>query len=394
MKTKVTILSPLPAPYREPVFELLSQQSNWEFQVYYSTDGGSDIAWKGPQTYDIPYYSYSSEILKNLAPKAWKGKPFVGYVNVSIISKLLKNSPDYLIVHGYCQATELMAIAWAILSSTPFALWGDSSYYKDMRQAISWRQRIKRTLLQMIIRQAHGILTIGTANERYWRSYGAQSEQLYLSKYAVSNDFFESESYRRRAEAVELKKQLYLNGKVVFLYVGRLVEGKGVDLLLEGFDQLTQKRRDVGLLIVGDGTDRKALESLAKQHRTDPVIFVGRVDYEMLPLYYAASDVLVFPSSIDAWGLVINEAMACALPVIAAKYCGGTIDLVRDFQNGIVLKELTVGELYHAMDYLAANPAIREEMGRKSREIISDWTYTETISGFLNAVSDGIKHKS
>lgn len=390
-KKKVTILTPLPAPYREPLFERLSKIPDWDLQVYYCTAGtDTNLGWQGQQNYVGGEYTYKREILKNVAPECCKGIRLIGYVNPSILWRMFKKKPNYLIIQGCAQFTEIMAIIWAIVTRTPFALWSDSNYYLEQNKS-SWKKKLKRIYLKPIIRCAHGILTIGTANELYWRFYGAKTNQCYLAKYAVENDFFAWECRNREIQAKELRKTLGLEGKTVFLYVGRLVKIKGIDLLIDAFRQLTQKRSDVGLLIVGNGEERESLEARAAMCPPGSVAFVGRVDYQELPLYIGCGDVLVVPSWKEPWGLVINEGMACGLPVIASQECGGAVDLVRDNENGICLSELNVSYLYGAMEQLADSATRRLRMGRRSEEIIAPWTYEESVSGFLDMVSSGIK---
>ncbi|MBI3240881.1 MAG: glycosyltransferase family 4 protein, partial [Chloroflexi bacterium] len=150
---------------------------------------------------------------------------------------------------------------------------------------------------------------------------------------------------RDRAEAASASCS---DKPTVFLYVGRLEPHKGIQDLLDAFVDLPKESRKSHLIIVGDGSMRRLIESAARTHPA--VEYLGRLSGNALIHAYSRADVFVLPSRVEPWGLVINEAMAASLAVIATDRVGCVDDLVREGENGRVLKP---GELIIPLSLLA-----------------------------------------
>ncbi|MCS3918542.1 glycosyltransferase family 4 protein [Fervidibacter sacchari] len=137
----------------------------------------------------------------------------------------------------------------------------------------------------------------------------------------------------------EARQQLGLDeDKRYLLYVGRLVAVKGLDLLLDAFAQLTQKWRDVELLLVGDGTERGALKHQATALGIrDKVHFVGAQPHERIVLWMNAGDVFCLPSHKEGLPTVLLEALACGTPIVATSV-GGIPEIVAEGQVGRLVR--------------------------------------------------------
>lgn len=163
-----------------------------------------------------------------------------------------------------------------------------------------------------------------------------------------------------------------------FAFVGRLIELKGVDLLLEATARAL-RRHDLELHIIGDGSIRPRLESLAaKQIPGDRVVFHGFVPQHQCAQLLAGYDALVLPSLHECGGAVVLEAMAMGLPVIATKW-GGPADYL-DANTGILVepnsRESFIHELTEAMIRLAESPELRAQLGSAGRRRVAaefDW---------------------
>jgi glycosyltransferase involved in cell wall biosynthesis len=152
---------------------------------------------------------------------------------------------------------------------------------------------------------------------------------------------------------------------VVVLCVARLVASKRVDLLLRAVALLPQGA--VHVVIVGDGPQRAALGGLAAESGIDEhVSFVGGLAYEEVPDAMGAADVLVSASGYEGFGLTITEAMAAGLPVVATAV-GGVTDLVVDEVTGLLVGAGDARQLAGALAQLAAQPAVRAQMGASGR---------------------------
>jgi glycosyltransferase involved in cell wall biosynthesis len=144
----------------------------------------------------------------------------------------------------------------------------------------------------------------------------------------------------------------------------------------------------IGVVIVGEGAARTALERLAAGDNR--IVFAGRAGYREAPRYYAMADVLVLPARHEPWGLVVNEAMACGLAVIAHRHCGAAVDLV-SADNGVALETFSVEELSDSMRLFAHDRARLRSMQSRSREKIKDWSIDAAAAGIIHAVESSAK---
>jgi len=110
------------------------------------------------------------------------------------------------------------------------------------------------------------------------------------------------------------------------------------------------------------------------------------VQKEQLPSYYAFADALVSPTHSDPWGLVVNEAMACSLPVITTSVAGCAADLVKDEWNGKVVPAQDPAQLAVAMKYLMSNPELKSVMGERSHERIAAFSPDCCAAGIARAI--------
>lgn len=162
------------------------------------------------------------------------------------------------------------------------------------------------------------------------------------------------------------------------LYVGKLIHYKSVDSLIKAFKIVTKSHHNYYLTIVGDGEQREELKDLVKKlELCDQVTFTGWVPDESLPQYYRTADLLVLPSASsrrEAFGMVLLEAMACGIPVIASAI-PGPIDVVEKEKNGLLVPAENVEKLARAIIVMTQD-ARRNQMGTNAYAIVKekyDW---------------------
>lgn len=177
------------------------------------------------------------------------------------------------------------------------------------------------------------------------------------------------------------------------LFVGRLVERKGVRVLLEALARLPE---DVTLRVVGDGPERKALEAGAR--RLDlggRVSFHGYVVREALERRFASCNAFVLPAVVDSkgdtegLGVVLLEAMSYGKPVIASR-AGGIVDIVRDRENGLLVPPGDAAALAEAIRGLRDDPARAAALGSQGRKDVERDFSWEAILDRLVAVYEGL----
>jgi glycosyltransferase involved in cell wall biosynthesis len=175
-----------------------------------------------------------------------------------------------------------------------------------------------------------------------------------------------------------------------FVFAGRVTREKGVFQLLEAYTQLEPElRAQVGLVLVGEETAKNELILMKSAAKIYPgkVIFPGFAQRDQLAAFYALAEVMVFPTLSDTWGLVVNEAMACGLPIIASDAAGCVADLVHDGENGYVIPSANVNKLAEAMATFARDPQLASRMGQRSARLIDDFSPECCAGGLATAVA-------
>lgn len=378
----VLLLNNVPAPYFVPLFERLGKESGWRLTVCYSSDWNKNVGWRErPQVREA---AHCVTILDRQYPRLRSKLGSSLAAAIALIEILMSGRPDYLICYGYTLAPQMTALLWAMATGTPFALIGDANYYIDVTAGA--KRLIKNAWLRLLTWRAAALVAIGAANRMFWESYGARPDKIFEARFAVENDFFATEREKRREDAARLRERLGLTDETVFLFIGRLTRRKNVDLIIRAAQVLNDAR--VAVVIVGSGVEREALEKLAGGN--PKIIFAGDVAQAELPLYYALSDALVLPASQEPWGLVINEAMASGLAVIAHRSCGAAVDLVAA-DNGFALETFSVEELSRAMRLIATDRARLGSMKSRSLEKIKNWSIDVAAAGIIRAVESSAK---
>lgn len=170
----------------------------------------------------------------------------------------------------------------------------------------------------------------------------------------------------------ELKQKLNIDkDKFIFGYLGRLIELKGVDLLIESFNLLNKKYRDTMVVLVGEGDKRIELEKIVhKYNLQDNVLFLGYQSnvYDFLNIF----DAFVLPSKTEGLPIAILEAMAMKKMVISTPTEGGIPEVIKTGQTGILLEERTTECLLESMEYVYLNQDKAESIGNEARKFIEE----------------------
>lgn len=172
-----------------------------------------------------------------------------------------------------------------------------------------------------------------------------------------------------------------------FLFVGRLIESKGIRELLKACSLLVQKGNDCfSVVIVGAGASEAELQREASTLGLNHIVhWVGAVSYEDLGSYYRSSSVFVFPTLADTWGVVLLEAMGFGKPILCSQYAGSR-ELVEHGSNGFVCDPLNCHELAAYMERFIHEPGLIVEFGARSKEIISRLTPRDAAKAFATLV--------
>lgn len=368
---RIAVVTGVPAPYRDPIFERLARRPEVALRVFYTQREHARTGWREHSS--AARRGFDHEFLSNWSPRALRRLPLVGQANLSVADKLHRFGPTFVLLYGYSQLTHWLAYRHCRAHGIPLALRGDSNVWLDTAESPT--SQVRRMLVRHLVRHADAILPVGSANRKFWEKYGAWAAQFFPAPYAVDNEHIARVVGPRRDRS---------GLPIHFLFSGRLVCRKGVDLLLEAFNRVVESA-EARLTIVGDGPERKALEAMQSDAARSQTRWLGRLTNDAAIGELADADIFVLPSRAEPWGLVVNEAMVAGVPVIAHRHCGAAIDLVEEGRTGWLFAEPTADELFAALQRSAADPARARSMGERARIKVQRWSLDRTVDAIVAA---------
>lgn len=373
-KTKAIILTEIISPYRIPPFNYLAEDEEIDLTVFFFAETESRRSW----LVEKHKIQFNYQVLWGLQlGKSYQSAPV--FLNPNVIHQLWKQQPDVIICGGWHHFTHWLAFVYARMTKTPLQIWSESTL-KDERSVSNLKHKLK----SWIVNQADGYIVPGIAQKNYLIDLEAKEDRIYIAPNAVDSHFFTSQAQYYRQQKAVWKEKLGIEGCVI-LYVGRLIDEKGIPELLEAFTKLSGNRQ-VTLVIVGNGSQAKEYHSYTQQNQLDNVVFAGFQTQSALPQYYGIADIFVFPTKSDPWGLVLNEAMAAGLPIVCSDAAGAAPDLVVNGKNGYLVPVGDVEKLSEALQTLVEDESLREKMGLHSSDIIADYTPQKMALGLKDAI--------
>lgn len=241
-------------------------------------------------------------------------------------------------------------------------------------------------LLGWLLRHTQAVMFIGQRNRLFYEDMGVSPNRLFFTPYSVDNEYFAEESERISLRKRGLRKAHGLDPDLpVFQFSGKLIPKKRPLELLEAY--LAAGLQDhAQLFYVGEGILRAEIEQRAADAGANHVRCSGFLNQSQMPMAYALGDLLCLLSDADeTWGLVVNEALACGLPVIVSNAAGCSPDLVSE-ENGWVVclddKEQLVRTLRDA--YNRRDDWLR--MGAAGERKVAEYNYAKMTSGICSAL--------
>lgn len=295
--------------------------------------------------------------------------------------ELRKTRYDLVLVNGYTRRLYVLAAALARGAGTPVALRLDSALFETPPP----RALAKRLLFDLYLKRMYRLFFgVGSLTLDYLRFFGVPEERTALFPYAVDVEAFRRGSDLTSAERAAARTRRGIPDDArVLLSLAKLNPREAPWDLLRAWSE--RPAGDRWLVIAGDGPERGALEAFVRERGLERVLFLGYVPYPELPVLYAISDLFLHPAREERWGVSVQEALACGLPVITSSRVGAARDLIRPGTNGATYTAGDPAGLARRIDeVLGLDPAaVRAE----NRRILDDWDYAATWRGILRAAA-------
>jgi glycosyltransferase involved in cell wall biosynthesis len=295
------------------------------------------------------------------------------HLSAAMAKALTDFAPGVVAVPGWSDPAGLMALGWARRNGVSAILMSDSQAIDAPRRAAT------ETVKRIVVGMADAGLVAGRPHADYLAGLGMPREAIALGYDVVDNAYFSVGAEAARADPAA-RERLGLPPRYL-LALSRFVEKKNLETLLTAHGAWFAQAIDpVPLLLVGDGPLRDRLASVLKPG----AVMRAFAPYETLPVLYGLAEGFVLSSTVEQWGLTVNEAMASGCPVIASSRAGVTAELVEDGVTGIVAEPTLTG-LERALQRLAA--ADRRALTAAGLKRIQNWGPERFANGLTEAAS-------
>lgn len=388
---RLAIVVTHPIQYFTPMFRRLAERPEIELTVLYADLMGTkpfqDPGFGQTFAWDVPLLEgYRCKVLRNYRPERVEG--FFSFLTPGIVTEISKERYDAVVIFGWGHLTCWLAFLTSRLRGIPWMLYGDTiSIYENDKTGLM--RAVRKRLLRSLFRRTAAFLVTGTFNRRFYELYGAGARRCFEVPLAIDDQSFTGKADSARARREEIRAAYGIPSDVLLLlFVGKLLPRKRPQDMLAVLKAYQSQLPQLGLAFVGDGSLMGQLKSAAATQQIENVFFLGFQNQSVMPNLYGAADIFVLPSSYDNKPLVVNEAMACGLPVIVSDRTGvwGPDDIVRDGENGLVYRCGDIAALGQAVQRLALDSELRRRMSRRSIEIIQNYGYDRCVDGVLKAV--------
>lgn len=290
--------------------------------------------------------------------------PEVGIVPLipGLFPTLMKMKFDIIHAHDFYAASSFYGAITSRAKETPFILTQHNDQLPSKVVNAVLYLFDGYTLGRYVFSQARKIIALNTAIKAHLLSMGTDENKIEIVPNGVDTRFFSP----NRQSLLEAKWGI---SRPVILFVGRLVEDKGVEYLLQAFSEVAEEIPDAKLVIVGKGHQENELRKLQERLKLAQVFFLGTVETKFLPNIYAGCDVLVLPSVHEPFGNVVIEAMAAEKPVIGS-YVGGMKDTIVHGVTGYHVQPRNSKQLSRYLIRLLEDASLRKRLGENARKMV------------------------
>lgn len=352
---RIGALGVVPSPYQRDLFAALAARGDVALRVHYLEAAAPDSPWP-----DKPLAAHE-RVLRG----RWLAMGTVRWHQCEPMPDIAAN--DFLIVNSYMSST---AQALMRQRAVPWAFWGE-------------RLRAQHGAVRTVIQR---VLTAPLGRARFIAAIGTLAARDYAARLpgrpTVNIPYFcDIDAFRDRPARPGSRP-----GPSRVLFCGQMIARKGIDLLIDAFARVAGAGADAELVLIGReaGLDQW-LAPLADGLR-------GRIHYrgflppEDLPAEFARADLFVLPSRHDGWGVVVNQALAAGLPLLASDAVGAAHDLIVDGRNGRIIPSGDSDALARVLGELLADPTQLAAMGARSRRMADSWTPAAGAGRWVDAI--------
>jgi len=271
----------------------------------------------------------------------------------------------------------------------------------EYEQALHSQQGFRGRLANMFMRRLAGLekktaqqASLIVAVSRYSADKIVKHYNVNAAKIRVVPNGVDTERFKPEENSTETKQKFGLGSEPCLLFVGSLIPRKGLPYLVEAAKKVVKEKANTQILIVGDGPSRSPLNaSIASGGLAGNFRFLGSLKDSQLPKIYNCADVFVLPSVQEGQGIVLLEAQASGVPVVAFD-AGGVKEAVRDGETGLLVKPGDTDGLAEALIKLLNNKQLRATLGQNGRRFVNaNYTWDVSAKKMLEVYREALSTK-
>lgn len=380
IQPRLIIVQDKPTQFDAPFYAFATRQARFDLKVYYTFEPHDRGSVADPEIGRAPLWDHLSDCAYPVSD------PMVGDTDplARLTQDIVRQRPNLVILCGYYPPLHAR-LAWRLKrAGVRIGLRSDNTLQHSRFHGV--KGAIKHLVLPYWLKRYDTWHPVGTLAQRYLETTARTRKPTFLFPYSVDNDWFAAGSARYRLQREFLRAGMAMSS-ADFVILGILKWHPREDpiTLLDAVARLRERRPTAKLVLVGDGPLREAVRAKAA-HLDDGVYLPGYVAYSELPRYYAASDVFVHPAVDEPWGVSVNEAMACGLPVVAASGVGAGADLIANGETGFMFPNGDSAALCERLLLLMDDRELRLRMGQAAGRRITEWSYQRTLQDMIGAL--------
>jgi glycosyltransferase involved in cell wall biosynthesis len=370
-RLRVTFVTDIPTPYMLEVLDALAELVDLTV-LFCARTGSRAMPWSQRRR-----HRFRELLVDGLTIRSGTPDEPDYYLSPRIISALLRSRADAVVSAGFSIPTVYAGIA-ARLRGAPLIIYSDGTSHYERR--LGRHQLLARAVL---LRAASAAVAKSRPAAERFLELGVTPDRIFLAPHSSTMDrlwrIARERDHRPRDQTFTV------------LAAGRLVPHKGMDRLLLAASRADPAHR-IRLIIAGDGPESERLQRLAGELGLRDVSFPGFVEHADMPRLYAEADAFALPTFDDPFGIVLLEAAAAGLPLVASLHAGATWDLIDDGDAGLVVDPADIDGFGAALEALARDPERSRRLGRAAHRATLSRSPADSARGYLAAIETALRN--
>lgn len=369
---RVLFLTNIPAPYRVEFFEQLGKKCDLTVLYELHNATNRNAKWGDGSEHTLTYREVFLHCYRTI---------YDGGIAPNVFG-FLSGEYDIIIVGTHGTPTAKMAMLYMRFRHIPYVLNIDGMLSAELSE----KSIVNRYLRSLLFRGAEAYVVSGQDTITYLQNLRVQLAQVYVYPFSSINDVDILSNKVDQTAKAALRRECNIDTQRNIIAVGRFVTSKGFEAL---FHFMRKAPKDVGLILIGGDSDVYQVEiSKLSQDVQNRIYFPGFLNKAQLAKYYKLSDVFVLPTHHDAWGLVVNEALAYGLPVITTDRCGAGLEMIKEGINGYVIHHMGEDNLRVRLDELLNTPELCEQMSNANIGLAHQYTIEKMAEKHIEIFSE------